>query len=153
MIVRSGRRSWRGRFLACLGIAVVFGGCLRSTESTPSALQLSGDWSYEGVQTAPVREILTGQLRILGESGTSFQGTLSMVGVNEATGDSRVMTGTVSGSGDGGVIDFDANVETAARRHVGQLVGNIITGTWVGPPSGGGGAMSSGNFRAERVSQ
>jgi hypothetical protein len=62
------------------------------------------------------------------------------------------MTGTVSGSGEGDVIDFDANVETAARRHVGQIVGNIITGSWVGPSSGGG-AMSSGKFRAERVTQ
>ena len=149
---RFGRQSRYGRTLLWLGIVAVSGGCLSSTEGSPSALQLTGDWSYAGVQTGPVREVLSGQLRILDESGTSFQGTLSMVGVNEATGDSRVLTGTVSGSGEGGVIDFDANVETAARRHVGQIVGNTITGTWVGPSSGGG-AMSSGTFRAERVTQ
>lgn len=146
-----GGRSWRGGSLLCLAVATIFGGCLSSTEGRPSLLQLTGDWTYTGVQTGPVREILTGQLRILGESGTSFQGTLNVVGVNEATGESRVMTGSVSGSGEGGVIDFDANLETSARRHVGQIVADTITGTWVGPSSGG--IMSSGTFRAQRETQ
>lgn len=146
-----GGRSWRRASLMCLGVTAIFGGCLSSTEGRPSALGLTGEWNYTGVQTGPVREILTGQLRILGESGTSFQGTLSVVGVNEATGESRVMTGPVSGNGEAGVIDFDANVETSARRHVGQIADNTITGTWVGPSSGG--TMSSGTFRAERETQ
>ena len=130
---------------------VALSGCLSSTEAKPSNLQLSGDWMYTGVQTGSARENLTGQLRILGESGTSFQGRLDIVGVNEASGESRAMGGTVSGSAEGNVIDFDANVEATARRHVGQINGDIITGTWVG--SSAGGITSSGTFRAERESQ
>jgi len=130
---------------------VALSGCLSSTEVQPSTLQLTGDWVYTGVQTGSARENLTGELSIAGESGSSFQGRLDIVGVNEASGETRLMGGTVSGIAEGNVIDFDANVETTARRHVGQINGDIITGTWVG--SSAGGIMSSGTFRAERTSQ
>jgi len=131
--------------------AMFFTGCLRSTEAQPSNLQLTGDWVYTGVQTGAVRENLTGQLRVLGASGNSFQGQLNIVGVNEATGESRVMVGPLSGIAEGNVVDFDANIEATTRRHVAQLDDDTITGTWVA--SSAGGAMSSGTFRAERESQ
>jgi len=122
--------------------------CLRSTEPQPSVLQLNGSWNYTGVQTGPVRETLTGTLTISRESGSSFQGRLDLVGVNEQTGQSRVLGGLVSGSESGtDVIDFDADLE-ATRRHVGQIVADTITGTWIG--SSPDGAMSSGTFRVER---
>jgi len=135
-------------YVLVLGIVILLGGCLSSTDIKPPVLGLAGDWSYTGVQTGPVREILSGDLRINGESGTSFQGTLSLEGVNEATGESRMMSGSVSGSGEGRVIDFDANVESTGRRHVGQILADTITGTWVGSTSGG--IITSGTFRAER---
>jgi hypothetical protein len=131
--------------------AFFFTGCLSSTDVQPSSLQLTGDWVYTGVQTGAMRESLTGQLRVLGQSGNSFQGRLDLVGVNEATGESRVMGGPLSGIAEGNVVDFDANVEATTRRHVGQLVDDTITGTWVA--SSAGGAMSSGTFRAERGAQ
>ena len=135
---------------ACLS-AVAIGiatGCLTSTASEPTRTQLTGDWTYTGVQTGAVRENLAGQLRILSESGTSFQGRLEIVGTNDA-GESRVMTGVVSGSGQGEAVDFDAHVEAGARRHVGQVVADTMSGTWVG--SSPGGSLSSGTFRAERA--
>lgn len=135
-------------YVLVLGIVILLGGCLSSTDIKPPVLGLAGDWSYTGLQTGPVREILSGDLRINGESGTSFQGTLSLEGVNEATGESRMMSGSVSGSGEGRVIDFDANVESTGRRHVGQILADTITGTWVGSTSGG--IITSGTFRAER---
>ena len=123
-------------------------GCLRSTEPQPSVLQLNGSWNYTGVQTGPVRETLTGTLTISRESGSSFQGRLDLVGVNEQTGQSRVLGGLVSGSESGtDVIDFDADLE-ATRRHVGQIVADTITGTWIG--SSPDGTMPSGTFRVER---
>jgi hypothetical protein len=131
--------------------AFFFTGCLSSTDAQPSNLQLTGDWVYTGAQTGAVRESLTGQLRVLGESGNSFQGRLDIVGVNEATGESRVMAGPLSGIAEGNVVDFDANVEATTRRHVGQLVDDTITGTWVA--SSAAGVMSSGTFRAERGAQ
>ena len=132
--------------LISIGIAAA---CLKSTAPQASQLQLTGDWSYTAVQTGGVRENLVGQLRILSESGSTFQGRLDIVATNES-GDTRVMTGAVSGSGDSEAVDFDAHVEAAARRHVGQVVADTITGTWVG--SSPGGTMSSGTFRAERES-
>jgi hypothetical protein len=48
------------------------------------------------------------------------------------------------------VIDFDADLETV-RRHVGQIVADTITGTWIGSASNGN--MSSGTFRVERETQ
>jgi hypothetical protein len=84
------------------------------------------------------------------ESGTSFQGQLNLVGVNSQTQQQRILSGSVSGSESGtDVIDFDANLaaETTPRRHVGQIVADTITGTWV---SSADGAMASGTFRVER---
>jgi hypothetical protein len=132
--------------------SAVFSSCLRSTEAQPSLLHLSGSWNYSGEQTNPVREVLTGTLEIANESGTSFQGRLDIVGFNSQTGQSRALNGIVSGTEENSsVIDFDADVESTPRRHVGQLVGDTITGTWVGASANG--IMSSGTFRAERRSR
>jgi hypothetical protein len=132
-----------------LASGVALSACLRSTEPQPSLLQLGGSWSYTGIQTGPVRESLSGTLTISGESGTSFQGRLDLVGVNSQTGQSRVLGGLVSGSeSSSSVVDFDANVESTPRRHVGQMVADTITGTWIGASPDG--TMSSGTFRVER---
>jgi len=142
---RSGRSS--ARCVALVGV-LLLSACLKSTEPQPSLLQLNGSWNYTGVQTVPVRETLTGTLIISRESGTSFQGQLNLVGENSQTQLQRTLSGSVSGSESGtDVIDFDANLETTPRRHVGQIVADTITGTWV---SSADGAMSSGTFRVER---
>jgi hypothetical protein len=131
-----------------LAAAFVGSGCLRSTAPEPSVLQLNGAWKYTGVQTGPVRETLTGTLMISRESGTSFQGRLDLTVMNEPTGTSSLLGGLVSGSESGSnVIDFDANLDTI-RRHVGQIVADTITGTWIGSTPDG--TMSSGTFRVER---
>jgi hypothetical protein len=141
----------RSRGVALLGLIsiVALSSCLKSTEPQSSLLQLTGTWDYVGVQTGPVRENLTGTITISGASGTAFQGRMDLVGLNPQTGQSRLLGGLVSGSELGSnVIDFDASLETAPRRHVGQIVADTIQGTWVG--SSPDGSMSSGTFRAER---
>lgn len=144
----SGSRKLRGGALA-LSCAALLSACLKSTEPQPSLLQLSGSWTYSGVQTGPVRETLTGTLTISTESGTSFQGRMDLVGVSAQTGQSRVLGGLVSGSESGtDVIDFDADLEATPRRHVGQIVADTITGTWIGASADG--TMSSGTFRVVR---
>ena len=139
------------RLAGCLSLlgAILVSGCLKSTEPQPSLLQLDGSWSYTGVQTAPVRETLSGTLTISRESGTSFQGRLDLVALNAQTGQSRVLGGLVSGSESGGdIVDFDADLETNARRHVGNVVADTIAGTWISSASDG--TMTSGTFRVER---
>lgn len=142
------------RFCAATVIAASLSpsACLKSTEPQPSTLQLSGTWSYTGLQTSPVTETLVGTLTVSRESGTSFQGRLDLVGTNSQSGQTRVLGGLVSGSeSSGNVIDFDADLETTPRRHVGEIVADTITGTWVG--EGSNGSMSSGTFRVERESR
>jgi len=132
--------------------ATLVSGCLKSTEPQPSTLQLNGSWNYTGVQTGPVRETLSGTLTVSRESGSSFQGRLDLVAMNSQTGQSRVLGGLVSGSESGSdVIDFDADVESNPRRHVGQIVADTISGTWIGSASDG--SMTSGTFRVERATQ
>jgi len=143
--------SFRRPLVTVLSTASIFAGgsCLRSTAPQPPLVQLNGTWSYTGVQTGPGRETLTGTLTISRESGTSFQGRLDLVAVNSQTGENRVLGGLVSGSESGSkVIDFDASVDVTPRRHVGQLVADTISGTWIGSTSDG--SVSSGTFRAER---
>lgn len=124
-------------------------GCLKSTAPQDSVVRLNGSWSYTGVQTGPVQETLTGTLTISRESGASFQGRLDLVGVNPQSGQTRVLGGLVSGSESAtNIVDFDADLETSPRRHVGQIVADTITGTWIG--SSPDGTMSSGTFRVER---
>jgi hypothetical protein len=135
-----------------LTVSATLQGCLQATAPQASVIQLNGSWSYVGVQTSPMRENLSGTLSISRESGSSFQGRLDIVAMNSQTGQSRVMGGLVSGSEQGtNVIDFDASVEMTPRRHVGQIVADTISGTWVG--SAPDGTISSGTFRVEKVSQ
>ena len=132
-----------------IATCVSLSACLRSTEPQASLLALNGSWNYTGVQSGPVRETLSGTLVISRESGTSFQGRVDLVGVNALSGQSRLLGGLVSGSASGvDVIDFDADLEATPRRHVGTIVADTITGTWVGSSSDG--TMSSGTFRIER---
>jgi hypothetical protein len=133
-----------------VALVVLLSACLKSTEPQPSLIQLNGSWNYTGIQTFPVPETLSGTLSITRESGTSFQGRLDLLGINSQTQQQRLLNGTVSGSESGtDVIDFDADLlEATPRRHVGQIVADTITGTWVGSSSDGN--MSSGTFRVER---
>lgn len=142
------------RLRAVLGAVVIvasglLSACLKSTAPQDSLVQLSGSWNYTGVQTGPVQETLSGTLTISRESGASFQGRLDLVGVNAQSGQTRVLGGLVSGSESAtNIIDFDADLESSPRRHVGQIVADTITGTWIG--SSPDGTMSSGTFRVER---
>src|SRR4029077_16357537 len=144
----SGPLKARVRMFA-LGCATLLSACLKSTEPQPSLLQLNGSWNSTGGQPRPVGETLSGTLTISRESGTSFQGQLNLVAVNSQTQVQRLLNGVVSGAESGtDVIYFDANLEATPRRHVGQIVADTLTGTWVGSASDG--TMSSGTFRVER---
>jgi hypothetical protein len=152
MIASTKRRMRIFATVLTLSSCELLSACLKSTEPQPSLLALNGSWNYTGVQTSPVQETLTGTLTISRESGTSFQGRLDLVGVNSQTGQNRVLGGLVSGSAsDTDLIDFDANLESTPRRHVGQIVADTMTGTWVGAAADG--SMASGTFRVERESR
>lgn len=148
MMSPDARLSPKFAWIAALSLAT---SCLSSTSPQPSRIQMNGAWAYTAVQTQPVRETLSGTLSVSRESGSSFQGRLDVVATNEQTGQNVVLGGLVSGSQTAtDVIDFDADLETV-RRHVGQIVADTITGTWIGATPDG--TVSSGTFRAERENQ
>jgi hypothetical protein len=93
------------------------------------APDLRGTWSYTATQVAPAIE-LTGTMTVTHQSGVSFDAQLQ-VQERDAQGNVRTRSGIVSGRtlGDDGV-DFDAFLDFGARRHVGRLHGDSITGTW-----------------------
>jgi hypothetical protein len=135
-----------------LAATALVSACLKSTEPQPPSVDLKGEWKYTGTQTSPVRETLTGTLTISGESGNTFVGRLDLVAVSAENGQQRVLAGIVSGAQKGAdVIDFDANLETNPRRHVGQVVADTVSGPWVGTAAAG--SVESGTFRIERQSQ
>jgi hypothetical protein len=138
--------------IAAAFLVTVMSGCLSSTDPQPSLLALRGTWAYTGVQSGPVPESMTGTLAISTESGIAFQGRLDLVVVNQQTGQTRLLGGLISGTeASTSVIDFDASLEISPRRHVGQLVADTITGTWIGNSPDG--TMTTGTFRAERESR
>lgn len=135
--------------MAALSFAAFLAGCLSSTAVQPSLLDVRGEWSYAGAQSGANPESLSGTLVISTESGTAFQGRLDVFGVSQQSGQSRLLAGLVSGVvAANGVIDFDASVEATPRRHVGRIVADTITGTWVGHSADG--VMTTGTFRTER---
>lgn len=128
------------------GSSLLLSACLKSTEPQASLLDLNGAWHYTGDQQGAVRETLVGTLTISRESGTSFQGNLVLQALNGQTGLTRTLSGVVSGSESGTNIDFDADIESITRRHVGTIVADTIDGTWISPPDG----ALFGTFRVVR---
>ncbi len=129
------------------GSSFLLSACLKSTEPQASLLDLSGTWHYTGVQTSGIHEALDGKLTITRESGMSFHGLLILQAVNQQTGLPRQLTGVVSGSESGiDVIDFDADIESITRRHVGTIVADTIAGNWISPTD----PTIAGTFRVVR---
>lgn len=139
------------RLLLALSIVSITG-CLQPTDTGVSAISLAGRWQYAAVQTGVAGGTISGTLVIGQQSGASFQGSLAVTLTDAATGEVKSVAGTVSGSAPaGGAIDFDAFLELEPRRHVAQISGDIINGTWV--RLSGSGVSTSGTFSARRLQQ
>src|SRR5439155_15696078 len=93
---------------------------------------------------------LAGTLVVASQSGASFSGNVAAQ-ETDALGVPRNVAGIVSGHTlEASSIDFDVFFTTNARRHVGRVVADTMTGTWA--EQGGAGALS-GSFRAVRTSK
>ncbi|MFN2601633.1 MAG: hypothetical protein ABR582_02625 [Gemmatimonadaceae bacterium] len=133
------------------GLALVgMVGCLQPTDTGASSVSLTGRWQYSAVQSGAAGNALNGTLVISQQSGASFQGTISVSSINAETGETRSLAGTLSGSSPTvGAIDFDVSLEQLPRRHVGQLVGDTLSGTWLSLSDQG--VAASGTFTARRL--
>lgn len=125
-------------------------GCLQPTDTGVSSVSLAGHWQYSATEAGASARTLNGTLVISQQSGASFQGTLSVSSTNTETGETQSLAGTVSGSAPkAGAIDFDVSLEQLPRRHVGQLVGETLTGTWLRLSEQG--VAATGTFSARRL--
>lgn len=109
-----------------------------------------GTWNYVATQGSPSAAQLNGSLAFSGQTGAEISGTLDVTEV-DAGGASRRLDGPISGrTVDSTTLDFDLLLGDVSRRHVGQVRGDSLTGTWVETPIDGGLPSASGTFRALR---
>lgn len=140
-----------GRVLLALTI-LSLSACLQPTDTGLSSVSLGGRWQYSAVQTGASGGTANGTLVIGQHSTASFQGSLEVTSTSAETGEVRNIAGTVSGSAPlNGAIDFDVYLEQQPRRHVGELIGETISGTWL--RLAGDGTSASGTFTARRLSR
>ena len=126
--------------------------CLQPTDTGLSSVSLAGRWQYSALQTGASGGSMNGTLVIAQQSGANFQGSLDVTSTDAGTGEIRSVAGTVSGSAPSvGTLDFDVFLEQQPRRHVAQLAGDTMSGTWVRLSEGG--VSASGTFSARRLGQ
>jgi hypothetical protein len=135
--------------IARLIAAVVLTGAVACTEPSSQPSVVAGAWTYAGTQVTPSPATLSGTVTWRGVSGGSdaFEGTFSVV--QEMPGG---ILQTISGPGAGEIIsdtvaDFDLTVSGAARRHIGILRGDSISGSWAVLDAG---QSASGTFVLRR---
>lgn len=121
--------------------------CHSTTDAGGPSFPVTGHWDYVATQASPPAQ-LTGTLFISSQTGSMFQGTLDVV-ENDSLGGGAHLTGAVSGQTvDSMHVDFDVFLHPTARRHLGAVVGDSMTGIWVEP---NGSSPFAGSFRARRV--
>ncbi len=126
--------------------------CLQPTDTGAGSVALAGRWQYSAAQTGGSAETFNGTLVIGQQSGASFQGTIEVTATSTETGATRSLAGPVSGSAAAiGAIDFDVFLEQQPRRHVAELAGNTLSGTWLRLSDGV--VSASGTFSARRLIQ
>ena len=124
--------------------------CFGPTDPGKVGVPVVGSWSYVATQGAPAAAQINGSLAFSGQTGAQISGTLDAIEVG-AGGQQRRLTGPVSGrTVDSTTLDFDLLLGDVSRRHVGQVRGDSLTGTWVETPLDGGLPSASGTFRASR---
>ena len=130
------------------GVAVVLAACVSTTDSSGQPpVALTGAWDYAAIQTTPAPATLSGTLTVSSQAGKTFQGSLDVTEVDSATGVYH-FAGPVSGEAlDSVTVDFDAFLTSTARRHVGAVAHDSITGSWV---EQGSTVTKAGSFRAVR---
>jgi hypothetical protein len=123
-------------------------GCLPVAEPGGSSARVDGTWSYLATN-AGSPAIVNGSLTLTHGTGSAFAGSLDGMEMGDVGGDRRVV-GVVAGRMlDSTFVDFDVTVAGSAQRHLGQIRGDSLVGTWV--EMSGTGITASGAFRSKRV--
>lgn len=110
-----------------------------------------GTWKYTGRQSMPTDAELTGSLTFTGQTGVQISGVLDVIETDARGVPRRLAAALLGRTVDSTTFDFEVNMGTSTRRHVGKLVRDSINGTWIEQPSSGGAPTASGTFRSALV--
>ncbi len=128
------------RFFACALLVVVAGCSAAPTDSDATSVQ----WRYNGTQRMPTLVRIEGALVLTRVSGDRFEGSLDVLRT-DALGQVERVRGLVAGRNRDNTMDFEANLDGNTVRHVGRVVGDSVSGTWL-DDSGLGSLLVSGDF-------
>ena len=119
-----------------------------TTDPGRPGVPLGGAWRYAAQVPTSGAEI-RGTLSVTQQTGAQFVGALDVVETGPQ-GLQRRLAGPMAGrTSDSTAVDFEVQLGGDARRHVGRVRGDSLTGTWVETMDGGAPA-ASGSFRAAR---
>jgi hypothetical protein len=137
-------REWR------LALSVLALACSNPAQVGTASIDVSGPWSYFAT-SASSPTTLTGTMTFNQSGMAGFSGALDAE--QRTSGQVQHVVGIVSGRTlDSARVDFDLVLELSSRRHhIGKVVGDSITGTWLETTSTG--IVASGAFRGRRSAQ
>lgn len=122
--------NWSHSRRVMLAALVFAAACTSPTDSTPTDVQLVGNWHYTAAQTSGPRVTYDGMLAITQQAGRTFSGGLD-VQATSPQGTVMRVNGVVSGRVvSTSSVDFDLQLTDDVRRHVGSVVRDSIKGTW-----------------------
>ncbi|HVT39049.1 MAG TPA: hypothetical protein VHE78_08385 [Gemmatimonadaceae bacterium] len=137
----------RGRYLLLLAVALV-SACSNTTAPAPSS-RATGSWVYGGTQQTPSSAALDGSVswRSIASGVGAFEGTFTMI-ERKTSGEVRTLSGAAAGQLlSDSIADFDLLVQGIARRHIGILRADSISGSWASIEAG---SSSTGRFVLRR---
>jgi hypothetical protein len=126
----------------CVGAVFMLAACGSATGPDSFDVQLAGDWRYDSGHQSGYSA--SGVLRLADGAERRISGSLS-VQWSLPDGGTGNESGTVSGVRTARAVDFDVVTSTAVR-HVGEIRGDTISGSWLEP----GTTPRVGWFRAVR---
>lgn len=125
--------------------ALAVAGCGSDAIECGTPPDLTGNWEYSATQSNPAASI-TGTLTISDGGSCGIEGNVSVT-IDDGDGSPTMDEGGVSGLFlTSSAVDFTADL-SGARRHLGSVVADTISGHWSQPT---GGAPLTGTFRAVR---
>lgn len=133
----------------CRGLVVVAtllaGGCQDAAAPCTTPLDLRGTWVYAADAVSPVRQRLSGAVRVDGGPSCVIAGVADITTTDLGTGlVSPPVRGTVSGRvADATTVDLDLQLGLSTRRHLGTVARDSIFGQWFATTDGVNGAQGT----------
>ncbi|MCE2942023.1 MAG: hypothetical protein ACK53A_08605 [Gemmatimonadota bacterium] len=131
--------------VAMVALAAALGGCAEAAAPCVAELDLRGTWSYVAEAISPVRQRLSGAVRIDDGPSCAIAGLADVVTTDLSTGvPGAPVRGTVAGRvASAETVDFDLVLLLSTRRHLGTVTRDSMFGSWFATSDGVGGAQGT----------